>query len=85
MHMRHALPRLDAILHRDVEAALRDVRWRREVGQREHVLHALDGEEEVARLARREVGESRNDAVRAHQDVAGEEGLEVHEGERERC
>jgi hypothetical protein len=52
-----------------------------EVMQSEHALHALDGGEEVCSCGRGEVGEAAVRAQRADEDVAGEEGLEVDDGE----
>ena len=74
--MRHALPSVHAVLDRDVQAA--------------GPVHALDGPadamdrgEEVGCFFGRQARDARDGAARADQDVAGEEGLDVHEGEGE--
>lgn len=48
---------------------------------RQHALHALHGGEQVRQLGRGQVGQAAVRAQRAHQDVAGQERLEVDEGE----
>lgn len=47
----------------------------------EHALHALDRGEQVRQLGGREVRQPLVRARGADEDVAGEEGLEVDEGE----
>lgn len=74
MHMRHALARRFPILHRDVERlGLIDAF--------ERALDALDCEEEVGDFGGGELGEVRFGGEGADEDVAGEQGFEVHEGE----
>ena len=74
VHMWHTLPRRLAVLDRDVEG----------FGVVYPCQGALDfshGVEEVADLLAAEVGEPGLDAQGRDEDVAGEEGLEVYEGE----
>lgn len=77
MHMGHALPRLDPVLNRNVQTT-------RAVDALDHPAHAPDGEEEVAGFGKCEVGDAGDDAARGDEDVAWENGFEVHEGVGER-
>ncbi|KAH9845116.1 hypothetical protein Tdes44962_MAKER06835 [Teratosphaeria destructans] len=74
MHVRHALARGLAILHGHVERV-------RAVHPLQRALEPPHGQEEVRGFVRREVGEVRFDGERGDEDVAGEEGFEVHERE----
>lgn len=72
--MRHALAGVRPVLDRDIEA-------RGAVDALDHAPDAGDGGEEVGCLGRGEVTDAGDGADGADEDVAGEEGLEVHEAE----
>lgn len=72
--MRHALSRLYAILHGDVETTCA-------VDALDHAAHAADGQEEVCCFGGGEVGDAGDDAARGDEDVTWEDGFEVDEGE----
>lgn len=73
MHMRHALPRFDPVLNRNVQTT-------RAVDALDHPPHAPDSEEEVAGFGGCEVGNAGGDAARGDEDVAREDGFEVYKG-----
>ena len=77
MHMRHALPRRLAVLHRYIERI-------RAVDALESALHARHGLEEVGDFGGREVGEVRAHVQGRDEDVARQQGFEVYEREGER-
>lgn len=78
MDMRHALTRIDAVLDGDVEA-------RRTVDPFNHPRHFTHRQKQVRRFGRCEVRNARDDAVRAYEDMAWENWLEVHESKGERA
>jgi hypothetical protein len=74
MHVRHALPRRRAVLHRYIEGF-------RAVDALERALHARYGLKEVGDFEGAEVGEVGMDGEGGDEDVAWEERFEVYEGE----
>lgn len=74
--VRHALPRIDTVLDRDVQT-------RRVEDALDHPAHAARRQEEVRHLGGGEVRDARDAAARADQDVAWEDGFDVDEGEAE--
>lgn len=77
VYVLNTLPRGLAILYRDIQCI-------RTIDTLNHARHALYGGKEVGDLSGCKRREARDDAARADEDVAGEEGLEVDEGIAER-
>jgi hypothetical protein len=74
MHMRDALPRIHAVLDRNIER-------RRIEDSLYHARHLLRRQEQVLHLGGRQVVEARDDAARRDEDMAGQEGLEIDDCE----
>lgn len=72
--MRHTLPRRLSILHGNIESIGL-------VDSLQCLLDACDGDEEVGDLIFGEVGEVRLHSDRRDEDVAGQQRLEVDDGE----
>jgi hypothetical protein len=77
MDVWHALASVDAVLHRDVEA-------RRAVKTLHHAADAPDGQEQVAGFGWGEVCDAGDDSAGRDEDMAGEDGFQVHERKGER-
>jgi hypothetical protein len=76
MHMRHALPRLRPVLHRDIQT-------RRAVHPLHHPPDALHCKEQIGCLGGGQVRDAGDAAARGYQYVPWEDGFEVYEGEGE--
>lgn len=82
VHVRDGLPRVNAVLKRDVEATGGDVRGVGKVELREDLLNELHSCEKICCFGGREIQETAVRLQRADEDVAWEDGLEVDEAIR---
>ncbi|KAF7121707.1 hypothetical protein CNMCM5793_009179 [Aspergillus hiratsukae] len=76
MHMRHALPRIRPVLHRNIQT-------RRAVHALHHPSDPLHRQKQIGRLGGGQVRDAGDAAARGYQHVPWEDGFEVYEGEGE--